>query len=159
LPFRSSSHRAVCAADSRRLGRPIHARPVRIRRAPLALAVALACALAAGQSAADSSPRKLGRGLANMTTGVIVLPAKVIETTRDHGPFVGATWGLVKGVGWVVATETIGVFELVTCPFELPPDFKPILQPEFPWQHYQDPAKRATEAKPAKRKSVFTRDH
>lgn len=114
--------------------------------------------LTAGEVAADSSPRKLGRGLANTTTGVIVLPAKVIETTRAHGPFVGATWGLVKGLGWVVATETIGVFEFVTCPFELPPDFKPILQPEFPWQHYQDPGKRKAKKTPTRRESVFTRD-
>lgn len=119
----------------------------------------LLCALAllAGPAAADSSPRKLGRGLANLTTGVIVLPAKVIETTRAHGPFVGATWGLMKGLGWVVATETIGLFELVTCPFETPPDFKPILQPEFPWGHYQDAEKRKAKAEP-KRRSVFTRD-
>jgi putative exosortase-associated protein (TIGR04073 family) len=113
--------------------------------------------LLAGPAAADSSPRKLGRGLANLTTGVIVLPAKVIETTRAHGPFVGATWGLVKGLGWVVATETIGLFEFLTCPFETPPDFKPILQPEFPWGHYQDAEKRKAKAEPKKR-SVFTRD-
>ena len=37
-------------------------------------------------------------------------------------------------------------------------DFEPILEPEFPWQHYQDPEKRKTSAKPAKRESVFTRD-
>lgn len=93
-----------------------------------------------------------------MTTGVIVLPAVVIETTRDHGPFVGATWGLVKGIGWVVATETIGVFEFLTCPFETPPDFKPILEPEFPWGHYQDSEKRKAKLKETKRKKVFTRD-
>jgi putative exosortase-associated protein (TIGR04073 family) len=113
--------------------------------------------LLAGEAAADSSPRKLGRSLANLTTGVIVLPAKVIETTRAQGPFVGATWGLVKGIGWVVATETIGLFELVTCPFETPPDFKPILQPEFPWGHYQSAEKRAAKVEPRKG-SVFTRD-
>ncbi len=88
---------------------------------------------------------------------MIVLPAKVIDTTRTHGPFVGATWGIVKGLGWVVATETIGLFEFLTCPFETPPDFKPILQPEFPWGHYQDAEKRKAKAEPKKR-SVFTRD-
>ena len=122
------------------------------------LLVQLPALLVAGPALADSSPRKLGRGLANMTTGIIVLPAKVIETTRDHGPFVGATWGFVKGLGWVVATETIGVFEFLTCPFETPPDFKPILQPEFPWGHYQDAEKRKAKLKDVKRKSVFTRD-
>jgi hypothetical protein len=55
-------------------------------------------------------------------------------------------------------TETIGVFEFLTCPFETPPDFKPILQPEFPWGHYQDSEKRKAKLKDVKRKSVFTRD-
>lgn len=137
-------------------GRSVASRPVCREIVP---AIVLLCALVllAGPAAADSSPRKLGRGLANLTTGVIVLPAKVIETTRAHGPFVGATWGLVKGLGWVVATETIGLFEFLTCPFETPPDFKPILQPEFPWGHYQDAEKRKAKAEP-KRRSVFTRD-
>ena len=124
----------------------------------LALVVAL---LGAGGVAAEgegSSPRKLGRGLANMTRGVIVLPATMIETTRAHGPFVGATWGFVKGLGWVVMTETVGVFEFLTCPFETPPDFKPILEPEFPWGYYQDSEKRKAKLQETKRKKVFTRD-
>jgi putative exosortase-associated protein (TIGR04073 family) len=124
----------------------------------LALAVALLGAADATAEAEGSSPRKLGRGLANLTTGVIVLPAKVIETTRAHGPFVGATWGVVKGFGWVVMTEAVGVFEFLTCPFETPPDFKPILQPEFPWGHYQDSEKRKAKLKETKRKKVFTRE-
>ncbi len=124
----------------------------------LVLVIALLGAADATAEAEGSSPRKLGRGLANLTTGVIVLPAKVIETTRAHGPFVGATWGVVKGFGWVVMTETIGLFEFLTCPFETPPDFKPILQPEFPWGHYQDSEKRKAKLKETKRKKVFTRE-
>lgn len=149
MPLRSTPGRGLTA-------RPLAARPAHRDTARAALLVC-ALVLLAGQAAADSSPRKLGRGLANLTTGVIVLPAKVIETTRAHGPFVGATWGLVKGFGWVVMTETIGLFEFVTCPFETPPDFKPILQPEFPWGHYQDAEKRKAKVAP-KRRRVFTRD-
>jgi putative exosortase-associated protein (TIGR04073 family) len=147
----------------RHLASPAHPRclpgvlrtPSAVRALVLSILVAFC---AAGSASADSSPRKLGRGLANMTLGVIVVPAKVIETTRAQGPFVGATWGLVKGLGWMVATETIGVFEFLTCPFETPPDFKPILDPEFPWGHYEDPAKRSAKKKEVKRRSVFTRD-
>jgi putative exosortase-associated protein (TIGR04073 family) len=86
-----------------------------------------------------------------------VVPAQVIETTRAQGPFVGATWGLAKGLGWMVATEAVGVFEFLTCPFETPPDFKPILSPEFPWGHYQD-AETRNAKKEVKRRKVFTRD-
>ena len=46
-----------------------------------------------------------------------------------------------------VATEAVGLFEFLTCPFETPPDFKPILAPEFPWGHYQDAEKQKQENK------------
>jgi len=36
----------------------------------------------------------------------------------------------------MVATEVIGLFEVITCPFATPPDYKPILDPEFPWQRF-----------------------
>lgn len=138
---------------------PSDRRRLRPRALPIGLAFALALLLGAGESVAEgSSPRKLGRGLANLTTGVIVLPAKVIETTRAHGPFVGATWGLAKGFGWMLATEAVGLFEFATCPFETPPDFAPILEPEFPWGHYQSAEQRKAKQKDVKRKSVFTRD-
>ena len=143
--------------------RPAGGRPPALLRRTclfgLGLGLVLAAALlGAGPAAADSSPRKLGRGLANMTLGVIVVPAKVIETTREQGPFLGATWGLAKGLGWMVATEAVGVFEFLTCPFETPPDFQPILDPEFPWGHYQDAEKRKSARKEVKRRSVFTRE-
>jgi len=114
-----------------------------------ALSVMLCLALAGPgvADAKDSSARKLGRGFANLGLGVIALPGEVVETTREKGPFMGATWGVVKGVGMTVVTELVGVWEIVTCPFQFPPDWKPILSPEFPWQHFQadqrvDPARR-----------------
>lgn len=35
-----------------------------------------------------------------------------------------------------VATEVVGVWEVITCPFETPPGFKPILKPEYPWGYF-----------------------
>lgn len=148
-----SSSERNCDRAPRSAGRERRARGAALA----ALGLGLVLGLAAGEAAANSSPRKLGRGLANLTTGVIVLPAKVIETTKAHGPFVGATWGVAKGLGWVVATEAVGLFEFMTCPFETPPDWKPILDPEFPWGHYQNVEQRRAK-KEAKRKSVFTRE-
>jgi len=102
----------------------------------LVLALGL-CLLVPGSAAArDTAARKLGRGVSNIGLGVLAIPGQIVQTTRDSGPFVGATWGFVKGVGFTVATEVIGVFELLTCPFETPPDFKPIIKPEFPWQYF-----------------------
>jgi len=86
--------------------------------------------------ARDSSARKVGRGFANLTLGVLAIPGEITRTTRTSGPFLGATWGLTKGVGMMVASEVIGVWEVLTCPFETPPGFKPILSPEFPWGYF-----------------------
>ncbi|MBW2495934.1 MAG: exosortase system-associated protein, TIGR04073 family [Deltaproteobacteria bacterium] len=108
-----------------------------IRRA---LALALLAGLVAGlpglATAKDNAARKLGRGAANLSLGVLALPAEIVDTTREKGPFMGVTWGLVKGVGMTVATEVVGLWEILTCPYEFPPDWKPILNPEFPWQRF-----------------------
>jgi putative exosortase-associated protein (TIGR04073 family) len=102
--------------------------------------VMLVCVLAIPSSAAarDSSARKVGRGAANLTLGILALPGEIVSTTRESGPFVGATWGFAKGVGMLVATELVGVWEIVTSPFETPPGFKPIIKPEFPWGHFYE---------------------
>ena len=86
----------------------------------------------------ESSARKFGRGLSNMTLGVLAIPGQIKDTSEDSGPFVGATWGLVKGVGYTVAHEVVGVFEFLTCPFETPPGYKPIMKPEFPWEYFTE---------------------
>ncbi len=89
-------------------------------------------------SARDSSARKVGRGAANLTLGVLALPGEIMETTRSSGIFVGATWGFVKGIAMFVTTEVVGLWEVLTCPFETPPGFKPILEPEFPWGYFYE---------------------
>ena len=101
---------------------------------------------------ADNTPaRKLGRGIANLSLGVMAIPSEIIETTRSSGPAVGMTWGLVKGTGMMAATEIIGLWEVMTCPFATPPDYTPILAPEFPWQRFTNreatrPVRRARTA-------------
>ena len=116
------------------------------RRGVLALAalavtgaLLIAPTTAIAEESQNTSARKIGRGVANMTLGVLAIPGEITRTTREKGPFLGATWGLVKGVGMTVATEVVGVFEILTCPFETPPGFKPILEPEFPWDYFTGP--------------------
>jgi putative exosortase-associated protein (TIGR04073 family) len=69
---------------------------------------------------------------------VLALPGEIMETTRSSGIFVGATWGFVKGIAMFVTTEVVGLWEVLTCPFETPPGFKPILEPEFPWGYFYE---------------------
>ena len=108
-----------------------------VRRLVLA---SLACLLwtlsTTGAAAENSAARKLGRGFANLGLGVMAIPDEMIETTRLSGPAVGMTWGLIKGTGMMAATEVVGLWEVLTCPFATPPDYTPILDPEFPWQRF-----------------------
>ncbi len=113
-----------------------HALPVQFRAFLTLLVLALVLNVPSPAAARDTAARKVGRGAANLTLGVLALPGQIVRTTRASGPFVGATWGLVKGVGMFVATEIVGVFEVLTSPFETPPGFKPILKPEYPWGYF-----------------------
>ena len=114
------------------------ARPQKFRLMLTACVVALVLVVSSTASARDTAARKVGRGAANLTLGVLALPGEIVQTTRDSGPFVGATWGFVKGVGMMVATEVVGLWEVLTCPFETPPGFKPILSPEYPWGYFYE---------------------
>lgn len=119
--------------------------PGRLRRGAGVVALVFCLAFVAPSEAAarGTAARKLGRSVANLTLGVLAVPGQVVRTSKQSGPFVGATWGLTKGVAFMVATEAVGLFELVTAPFETPPDYEPILKPEFPWQYLtQDPEPR-----------------
>ncbi len=90
-------------------------------------------ALAGGEG---TPGKKLGRGAINLSLGVLALPGQVVQTTREQGVFLGLTWGVVKGIGWTVVTETVGLWEVLTCPFETPPEFVAILDPVYPWEHF-----------------------
>ena len=127
-----------------RSSREISSRP-RARRIFVVIVLALGLLFVGPStaSARDSSARKLGRGVSNLSLGVLAIPGQIVRTTRERGPFVGATWGFAKGVGFMVASELVGVYELLTCPFEAPPHFKPILKPEFPWQYFSEPQSAA----------------
>ena len=72
---------------------------LRARRILVVVVLALGLVLL-GPSVAgarDSSARKLGRGVSNIGLGVLAIPGQIVRTTRDRGPFIGATWGFAKG--------------------------------------------------------------
>lgn len=83
-----------------------------------------------------SAARKAGRGLAAITCGFLEIPGGIVRETKKQGG-VGVPVGLAVGLGRFVARELVGVYELVTAPFPAPPGFKPILEPEFPWGHFE----------------------
>ena len=92
----------------------------------------------AGAANADSAGDKAGRGLAAMTTGFLELPGHMVVETREHGAAYGVPVGFVKGLGGVVVRTVVGVYEFVTAPIPVPDDYRPILQPEYPWGYFDD---------------------
>ena len=74
---------------------------------------------------------KLGRGVANTLTGWVEIPKNVYATSVEDNTFTGMTLGLAKGAGMTIVRMGAGIYELVTFPFPLPEDYKPILEPEY----------------------------
>lgn len=74
---------------------------------------------------------KLGRGVANTFTGWVELPKNIYDTSVEENAFAGMTLGLAKGAGMTLVRTGSGIFELVTFPFPLPEEYKPILEPEY----------------------------
>ena len=110
--------------------------PIRIS-AGIAL-LTLAGLFAAPDAEAQTAARKAGRGLAGITCSFLDIPGNMVEVTRRDGPVMGMTVGLAIGIGKSVARTLIGVYELLSSPFEAPPGFEPILEPEFPWSYFDD---------------------
>jgi putative exosortase-associated protein (TIGR04073 family) len=86
--------------------------------------------------------RKLGRGLANVTTGFLEIPGRIVEENRTRPPVEGTALGFVEGLGGIVVRELVGVYEVVTSPFPAPANYRPIIEPEFPWGYFDEPARR-----------------
>ena len=113
--------------------------PAARRIASIVLTLAL---LALPASAgAQSAARKVGRGLAAMTCGFLEVPGNIVKLHRERGPAWGFTLGFVQGLGMIVVRELVGVYEFVTAPLEVPPGFEPIIEPEFPWSYFDEPAR------------------
>lgn len=83
-----------------------------------------------------TSARKLGRGFSNTLLGILAIPGEMMSEIDQRGPYVGSLTGFGLGLGMFVAHEVVGVYEIISCPFEAPPKFRPILDPEFPWQYF-----------------------
>jgi len=97
----------------------------------------LACLLAfASPAGAQSAGHKFGRGLADVTTGVLELPGNAMVETEKHGAAAGVPIGIAKGLGMIVSRELVGVYEVVSAPFPVPAGYRPPISPEYPWSYF-----------------------
>lgn len=74
-------------------------------------------------------PRKLGRGVSNLLTGITEIPKSIYAVDKSHGGVAAFTWGTAMGVKRFFIRETVGIYEILT--FPAPGDM--IIEPEFPF--------------------------
>jgi len=103
--------------------------------AKMILAVMVVGLLAPRADAADmqagKAMGKLGRGCVNLLTGWVEVPKRISETAQDQGTAAGLTWGLLRGIGYGFVRTAAGVYEIVTFPVAAPPDYAPVIDPEY----------------------------
>ena len=79
--------------------------------------------------------RKLGRGIAN----IITCPAELVRTpeliSRREGYLTAATVGLLDGAWRTLIRGATGIYEVLTFYSEVPDGYRPLMQPEFVWEH------------------------
>ena len=92
----------------------------------------------AAPAGAQTATRKVGRGLAGMTAAFLEVPGNMYAQTQARGAAEGLPLGFAKGLGMIVPRVLVGVYEFVTAPFPAPAGYRPILDPEFPWDYFDD---------------------
>ncbi len=76
--------------------------------------------------------KKLGRGVCNILTFPLEIPAQISKVNITDGPMAALTWGVLKGVGMTGLRALVGVYETITFPMPIPQGYEPILtDPEF----------------------------
>jgi len=97
---------------------------------------------------AQTAARKCLRGLAGMTTGFLELPGNMVAETRTKGAAEGIPLGFAKGLGMIVVRELVGVYEFLSAPFPAPAGYRPIIEPEFPWDYFDASSSRHSSSPP-----------
>jgi putative exosortase-associated protein (TIGR04073 family) len=85
---------------------------------------------------AQTAGRKLGRGLAAITTCFLEVPGNMYAEANARGAGEGIPFGFAKGLGMIVPRVLVGVYEVLSAPFAAPAGYRPVLQPEFPWSYF-----------------------
>ena len=101
------------------------------------LSAVLISALIAKPCFADGPLRKLGRGLANLFTGIVEIPKKVILKSKKENLAKGLTSGFMEGVQEGLVRTASGLYETLTFPIPAPADFEPMVSPEFVFEEWE----------------------
>ncbi|MDI6606560.1 MAG: exosortase system-associated protein, TIGR04073 family, partial [Candidatus Omnitrophota bacterium] len=58
---------------------------------------------------------KLARGSVNLLAGWLEFPKQIYMVSKEENPYIGLTYGFVKGLYEGIARTGMGIFETVTC--------------------------------------------
>ena len=99
----------------------------------LVAAVSMVFLAAPVEASVERGPiQKLGRGVANLTTGWTELFMQVFKTTERSGSLAGTTIGFGRGVVLGLGRTVVGALELATFPIPNPMvGYGPVIEPEF----------------------------
>jgi len=80
---------------------------------------------------AGNAARKLGRGVTNIITGWLEIPAEVGRKTAEDGDLAGVLvapfTGILKAAGRMLG----GIYDVVTFAIPIPCGYEPLVEPEF----------------------------
>ncbi len=79
---------------------------------------------------------KLERGIINMATFWLELPAEVAKVSKEQDPAAGATVGVVNGVCTSAVRGATAIYDTAT--FFVPSYTKPAIKPEYAWKAADD---------------------
>lgn len=96
--------------------------------AGILVSLGAATSFAGERESEDKVVRQLGRGVANVLTGILEVPVNMYQVQDEHGEMAGATYGLIRGIWRFGVREVVGVYEIITVPFVR---LDPIVEPEW----------------------------
>ena len=80
---------------------------------------------------ADTAVTKLGRGIANIATCWVEVPAQISDAGEKEGAISALTTGVLKGAVCTVGRCLAGVYDVVTFLLPVPAGYKSLIKPEY----------------------------
>jgi putative exosortase-associated protein (TIGR04073 family) len=82
-----------------------------------------------------SMGRKLQRGFLNIALSPIEISNELAKETKNDGMPPSWLTGAGRGAIYMLGRALVGAYEIVTFAVPCPAGYKPVIQPEFPWQN------------------------
>ena len=93
--------------------------------------------LFASEIASPGTPaRKLQRGFLNIALSPVEISTEMAKEKKNDTMPPGWLLGLGRGACYAAGRALTGAFEILTFLFSFPGHYDTILDPEFPWEHF-----------------------